>query len=103
MRLLIFVTWMLACPAGAQTTAVYPPMQPNFQDVAAYLNLSGTQLESLKTIQGARNRAQQGIVQAINQKQEQLNSLLSGSESSVAEIGQLSVDLYNLRKQLTPP
>lgn len=92
---------LIAMMLGAH--AVPAPIQLNYQDVTAYLNLSSTQMQSLKAIQSARNQAQQGIVQTLTQKQEQLNALLSASGSNPTEIGQLSLDLYNLRKKLTAP
>jgi Spy/CpxP family protein refolding chaperone len=88
--------------APAQQTAIYPPIQFNFDELKVYLNLTDAQLQALQTIQQSKNQAQQTIFQQINEKQQQLNALLANSGSAV-EIGQLTIDINNLRKQIPLP
>lgn len=105
MRFLPAITLILIGSAGlsAQSTTIYPPIQINYQDLKTYLNLSDTQLQSLETIQTNKNQAQQAIFQQINTKQQQLNALLNANSSDATQIGQLTIDINNLRKQLPLP
>jgi hypothetical protein len=82
-----------------QRTRTYPPIQLNYREVASYLHLTSPQLQSLKTIQESKNQAQLATVKMITEKQQQLNALLDANTGDAMRIGQLSIDLYTLRKQ----
>jgi Spy/CpxP family protein refolding chaperone len=83
-----------------------PPVQ-NLQTVyaqlTAYLNLTDTQVQNLLSIQASRNNAQQAIYKQIADKQTQLNTLLSQGTTDALTVGQLEIDINNLRKQLPLP
>jgi chromosome segregation ATPase len=86
-----------------QATAIYPPIEINYQSLKAYLNLSDAQLQSLENIQTTKNQAQQGILQQMNQKQQQLNALLQANSTDATQVGQLTLEINALRKQLPAP
>jgi hypothetical protein len=44
--------------AAAQATSTYPPIQLPFRETGTYFNPTATQLQSLKTVQSAKNEAQ---------------------------------------------
>lgn len=79
-----------------------PPQSP-FTQLKAYLNLTDAQVQALQSIQVSRNNAQQAIYKQINEKQMQLNALLSEGTSDALTVGQLEIDINNLRKQLPLP
>jgi Spy/CpxP family protein refolding chaperone len=87
--------------AAGQTPAANGLVQLTLNEIADHLNLTNSQLQSLKAIQSSENQAQQGVFQSISQKQQQLDALLESGDSSAAEIGQLSIDMHTLRKQST--
>jgi hypothetical protein len=57
----------------------------------------------LRAIRSSRNQGQQAMVQTISQKQQQLERLLDRDSPDSGEIGQLSIELHQLRKQRTAP
>ena len=80
-----------------------PSPQSAYSQLKAYLNLSDTQVPNLMTIQVNRNNAQQAIYKQMNDTQNQLNVLLSQGTSDALTVGQLEIDINNLRKQLPLP
>src|SRR5215831_230039 len=80
-----------------------PITQPVYTQLKAFLNLTDAQVQSLIQIQTNRTAAQQAIYKQINDKQTQLNQLLSQGTSDVLTVGQLELDINNLRKQLPLP
>jgi Spy/CpxP family protein refolding chaperone len=78
-------------------------LQPAYAQLKAYLNLTDTQLQNLLSIQASRNNAQQAIYRQIADKQTQLNTLLSQGTADALTVGQLEIDINNLRKQLPLP
>src|SRR5438128_534403 len=93
----------------AQSVGVNPPVsilplpQPAYPQLKAYLNLTDAQVQSLIDIQNSRNAAQQAIYKQINDKQIQLNTLLKDGTTDALTVGQLEIDINNLRKQLPVP
>jgi hypothetical protein len=81
----------------------FPPPQPVYTQLKAYLNLSDAQVQSLIDIQNSRNAAQQAIYKQINDKQTQLNTLLKNGTTNALTVGQLEIDINNLLKQLPIP
>src|SRR5262249_50662217 len=69
-------------------------------DLKAFLNLNDTQVNVLLNVQKSQQQATQLIYQQINQKQQQLNALLESGSTNAAVIGQLTIDINLLRKQL---
>ena len=78
-------------------------LQPVYAQLKAYLNLTDTQVQNLLSIQASRNNAQQAIYKQIADKQTQLNTLLSQGTADALTVGQLEIDINNLRKQLPLP
>lgn len=107
MRLLFLtaVSFLTIVAAPAQIGILPAPIAPKpvYAQLKAYLNLTDTQVQNLLGIQASRNTAQQAIYQQINQKQTQLNLLLSQGTADALTVGQLEIDINNLRKQLPLP
>ena len=78
-------------------------LQPVYAQLKAYLNLTDTQVQNLLSIQASRNNAQQAIYKQIADKQTQLNTLLSQGTTDALTVGQLEIDINNLRKELPLP
>ena len=79
------------------------PPQPSYPQIRAYLNLTDAQVQALVTNLTNRSSAQQAIYKQMNDKQIQLNMLLSQGTSDALTVGQLEIDINNLRKQLPLP
>ena len=92
---------LLPAQGGVITPA--PLAQPVYTQLKAFLNLTDAQVQSLVQIQSNRTVAQQAIYKQINDKQTQLNLLLNQSTSDALTVGQLEIDINNLRKQLQLP
>lgn len=107
MRLLVIaaVLFLTIVPLPGQVGIVPMPMPPQspFAQLKAYLNLTDSQVQALQGVQISRNNAQQAIYKQINEKQMQLNTLLSQGTSDALTVGQLEIDINNLRKQLPLP
>lgn len=86
--------------AAQPATSSLVPFQPGFADLKAYLNLTDGQVQAIQSVQKSRMQAEQAIYQEINQKQQQLNSLLQSGSTDAASIGQLMIDIQTLRKKL---
>ncbi|HLK47076.1 MAG TPA: hypothetical protein VKT49_03015 [Bryobacteraceae bacterium] len=99
------VTFLTIRPAPAQIGIFPAPIapQPVYSQLKAYLNLTDTQVQNLISIQSSRNTAQQAIYKQINDKQTQLNMLLTQGTADALTVGQLEIDINNLRKQLPLP
>ena len=90
-------------PAQNGSPTPTPIAQPVYTQLKAFLNLTDVQVQSLIQIQTNRTAAQQAIYKQINDKQTQLNQLLSQGTSDALTVGQLELDINNLRKQLPLP
>jgi hypothetical protein len=77
-----------------------PIIGPNYQDLKAYLNLSDTQVQALIAVQKTQQEASLAIYKEIADKQTQLNNLLKTDAPDPFQVGQLTVDINNLRKKL---
>ena len=77
-----------------------PIIGPNYQDLKAYLNLSDTQVQALIAVQKTQQDASMAIYKEISDKQMQLNNLLKADAPDPFQVGQLTVDINNLRKKL---
>jgi Spy/CpxP family protein refolding chaperone len=83
--------------------AVITPLPPNpapYTAVKQYLGLSDAQMQSLQDVQKNRAAADQAIYKQISDKQTAINNLLSSGSNDALQIGQLTIDISNLRKQL---
>ena len=107
--LLTAVTLITFLPLPAQVPAIIGIVpgpvspQPSYPQLRAYLNLTDAQVQSLVANLTNRSTTQQAIYKQINDKQMQLNTLLSQGTSDALTVGQLEIDINNLRKQLPLP
>lgn len=76
--------------------------QPNYDDVKAALGLSEEQVTKLKQFQQDKMAATQAFYSKMADKQKELNQLLESNSTDAARIGQLMLELQQLRKQPAP-
>jgi len=90
-----------AAPAQkAQQAIPFPlPAPPGFADLKQALGLTDAQLVQLQTLQRSRQAASQAVYQQVAAKQKQINDMLNSPAPDAAALGQLEIDMANLRKQ----
>lgn len=94
------ILWgQVAFGQAGQATSAMMPYQPNYDALKQALGLTDTQVQALQQIQKNRSTANQAVFQQINAKQTQLNDLLNSGAPDAFAIGQLQIDMANLRKQ----
>lgn len=99
----LFVLLLFSCALVAQG-----PMQPNvryqptFDEVKSALNLNDDQFAKLKQLQQDKMAATQAFYTKMSDKQKELNALLENNSQDAAKIGQLMLELQQLRKQPPP-
>jgi Spy/CpxP family protein refolding chaperone len=86
--------------AQAVVSPVSPPLVPAYAAVKQYLNLSDSQLQALEDVQKNRAAADQAIYKQISDKQMAINNLLASGSNDALQVGQLTLDINNLRKQV---
>jgi Spy/CpxP family protein refolding chaperone len=81
-----------------------PPMkyQANFDDIKAVLGLTDDQIAQLKKIQQDKVTATQAFYSKMSDKQKELSQLLETNSTDATKIGQLMLELQQLRKQPPP-
>jgi hypothetical protein len=84
----------------AQVVTPLPPIPAPSSALIQYLGLSDAQTQALQDVQKSRNAANQAIYKQINDKQTAINSLIAAGSSDALQVGQLTLDINNLRKQL---
>jgi len=89
-------------PVDVPTPMIFPPPVSSFSDVKAYLRLSDSQIEQLRQILSDRDKATQSTFNQIRQKQLQIQTLLERGNDAV-QIGQLTIDIHDLNKQVSAP
>jgi len=85
---------------SAQIVSPLPPIPAPSAALKQYLGLSDTQMQALLDLQKSRAAADQAAYKQINDKQTAINSLLAAGSNDTLQIGQLTLDIYNLRKGL---
>jgi Spy/CpxP family protein refolding chaperone len=100
----LMVTEILCQTNGAPTAPkVQPAMQfpapPGFADLKQALGLTDAQLMQLQNLQRSRQAASQAVYQQVAAKQKQINDMLNSPAPDAATLGQLEIDMANLRKQ----
>jgi hypothetical protein len=73
---------------------------PAYTELKQYLSLTDAQLQTLQTILDNRSQAVQNIYTQISQKNETLSQLLNSDSGTVAQLGQLLLDIRSLQKRL---
>lgn len=84
----------------AQVVTPMPPIPAPNTALTQYLGLSDTQVQALQGVQSNRNAANQAIYKQISDKQTAINNLIAAGSNDALQIGQLTLDINNLRKQL---
>jgi Spy/CpxP family protein refolding chaperone len=106
MRLLMLAALILAANISgtAQEVSIlpYPLPTARYEDLKKHLALTDAQVNSLSTIANAKSQAQQALYTQINDKYTTLNNLLASGSSDSVRIGQLMIEINQLRKQTVP-
>ena len=77
-----------------------PPAAANYQALKQALGLTDAQAQQLQELQRKRQEATQAIYRQISDKQKQLNDMLASPSPNATSLGQLDIDIANLRKQI---
>ena len=83
-----------------QVVTPLPPIPAPSTALMQYLGLSPTQLQALQDVQKSRTAADQATYKQINDKQMAINNLIAAGSNDALMIGQLTIDINTLRKQL---
>jgi Spy/CpxP family protein refolding chaperone len=86
---------------GNGSTGFYPQRPVSFEDIKKFLALSDTQIQQLVTILDEQTSTSQGQYEKVEAKRAELDVLLRSGSRDVAQIGQLTLDIYTLTNQ--PP
>jgi hypothetical protein len=84
----------------AQVVTPLPPISVPSTALMQYLGLSAAQLQALQDVQKSQSAANQAIYKQISDKQTEINNLIAAGSNDALMIGQLTLDINNLRKQL---
>ena len=84
----------------AQIVTPLPPIPAPNTALMQYLGLSDGQMQALQDVQKNRNAANQAIYKQMGDKQTAINSLIASGSNDALQVGQLTLDINNLRKQL---
>ena len=84
----------------AQIVTSLPPIPAPNTALMQYLGLSDAQMQALQDVQKNRNAANQAIYKQMGDKQTAINSLIASGSNDALQVGQLTLDINNLRKQL---
>jgi Spy/CpxP family protein refolding chaperone len=79
-----------------------PRYQPTFDDVKSTLGLTDDQLAKLRQLQQDKMAATQAFYAKMSDKQKELNQLLEANSGDAAKVGQVMLELQQLRKQPPP-
>ena len=85
---------------SAQVVTPLPPIPAPSTALVQYLGLSAAELQQLQDVQKSRTAADQATYKQINEKQMTINNLIAAGSNDALQIGQLTLDISNLRKQL---
>jgi Spy/CpxP family protein refolding chaperone len=96
-KLQLLVTAMCATALFAQTSQRTPPTD----QVKTYLSLTDAQVQSLQAIQQQERSALSSVRQQLMQKEQSLAQQMRSGSADATALGNLLVDITNLRKQLT--
>jgi hypothetical protein len=84
----------------AQIVTPLPPIPAPNTALMQYLSLSDAQMQALQDVQKSRNAANQAIYKQMGDKQTEINNLIASGSNDALQVGQLTLDINNLRKQL---
>ena len=81
---------------------IFPPVQP-FNELKQHLALTDAQLKQLQDILAQKTKATQAVYEQMRAKQTELDNLLNANSNDSARIGQLTIEIHRLRRQLPLP
>ncbi len=87
---------------GGPASPNYVRYQPTYDEVKGVLNLTDDQIAQLKQMQQDKMASTQAFYTKMADKQKELNKLLEDNSSDPAKVGQLMLELQQLRKQPPP-
>ncbi len=96
----VALTAFAQLPGGIVNGPMLPRPAANYEALKQALALTDAQTQQLENLQKNRQEATQAIYQKISDKQRQLNDALASASPDPAAIGQLEIDMANLRKQI---
>jgi Spy/CpxP family protein refolding chaperone len=99
---LVISSVTLLAQAGGPAAPNYQRYQPTYDDVKSALGLSDEQVASLKKMQQDKMTATQAFYSKMADKQKELNGLLESNTADASKVGQLMLELQQLRKQPPP-
>lgn len=94
---------VLLCGQEQVTPAIFPPPVSAYDELKQFVGLSDAQIEQLRAIAAEKDKAIQAAYQQIAAKQTQLNQLLQSGSTDAVLIGQLTIEIRELRKKLPLP
>jgi hypothetical protein len=102
MKLIYLLAGAIAATTSlcAQIISPLPPVPAPNTALIQYLGLSDTQMQALQDVQKNRAAASQAIYKQISDKQTAINNLIVAGSNDALQIGQLTLDINSLRKQL---
>lgn len=77
-----------------------PGAGPAFTEIKAYLNLTDTQLDSIRNANRAAMEANRAAMDQIRQKRQALQTALAGGSTDAAAIGRAMLEIQALHKQV---
>jgi len=93
----LFAVALLAFGQPASRVYVYPTPYAALKEALA---LSDAQVQQLMEVQRSRQTANQAVYQQIAARQKQLTETMNSGNPDAFTVGQLEIDLANLRKQV---
>ena len=102
-RTVLFTAFLISGMVAAQEPGrpIGSPVVPlPYNEIRQYLVLSDAQVKSLEQVQSNRREAETAIYRQMAEKQSALNSLLQAGSTDALRIGQLTIELSNLRRGL---
>jgi hypothetical protein len=102
-RTALFTAFLISGMVAAQEPGrpIGSPVVPlPYNEIRQYLVLSDAQIKSLEQVQANRREAEAAIYRQMAEKQSALNSLLQAGSTDALRIGQLTIELNNLRRGL---
>jgi len=87
---------ILAAPA----ILMAQPQAPNVNDLKTFLGLTDAQVTQLRELRQQERQALRSVVQQVAEKHRALREALQAGSTDATALGQLLVDIQNLRKQI---
>lgn len=106
MKRLLWVALVGACTVWGQvvtTPTMLPPEKPVYDHLKTYLGINDAQVQQLVQIQKSRQDAEAVIWKQISDRQTTLSEMLKSGSTDAVRIGQMTIEINNLQKQIPLP